>query len=121
VEIILILALGSLLWLLWQVYRAKQFNKFKRTLIREIKPKVIADIEAELEQSRSELFPNNEAHQAATIYYWSQYPARILQAALFREIVDEKWLKDTGNWRNSQHLFHVGQHQLNPVLKQRSE
>ena len=85
--------------------------------MQEIQPKVVADIKAELEQTRSPLFPNSEIHQSATIYYWCQSPARILQAALTRGIIDEKWLKDTGNWRNSQHLFHVGQHQLNTAAK----
>jgi hypothetical protein len=38
---------------------------------------------------------------------------RILQAALQREIISTQWLKDTGNLRNSQHLFHVEQEYLN--------
>ncbi|WP_281556344.1 hypothetical protein [Thalassomonas sp. RHCl1] len=114
-EVILILAviaLGALAWLIYQLLRAKKFTRFKQTLEQEIKPKVVRHIINELNETRSELFPNNEAHQQATIYYWCQYKSRILQAALNREIIDENWLKQTGNWRNSQHLFHVEAHVL---------
>ena len=61
----------------------------------------------ELEETRCNVFPNNECHQQATIFYWTQYKSRILHAALQREIVTEQWLKDTGNLRNAQHLFYV--------------
>ena len=39
--VITLLAFASLLWLMWQLYRAKQYNKFKRKLISELKPVVI--------------------------------------------------------------------------------
>jgi hypothetical protein len=108
-----VFAVAVLLWMAWLLVKAKRFTKFKQQIEQELKPKVIADILAELEESRSELFPNNEIHQQATIYYWSQYKARILQAALKREIISKQWLKDTGNLRNSQHLFHIEQQYLN--------
>ncbi|WDE01785.1 hypothetical protein SG35_006440 [Thalassomonas actiniarum] len=110
--ILAVLALGALAWLIYQLLRAKKFTRFKQTLEQEIKPKVVQHIIDELNETRSELFPNNEAHQQATIYYWCQYKSRILQAALNREIIDESWLKQSGNWRNSQHLFHVEAHVL---------
>lgn len=75
----------------------------------ELKPKVIAHIIAELEETRSAEFPNTEVHQQATLYYWTQYKGRILKAALAREIIDEEWLISTGNKRNSQHLFYIEQ------------
>jgi DNA-binding HxlR family transcriptional regulator len=108
-----VFALIILLWMAWLLIKAKRFTQFKREIEQELKPKVIADILAELEESRSELFPNNEVHQQATLYYWTQYKARILQAALQREIISTQWLKDTGNLRNSQHLFHIEQQYLN--------
>lgn len=106
-EFFAVLAVLSLLWLIWQLMRAKHFTKFKQQIAQELKPKVIANIISEMEQTRSEQFPNTVAHQEATIAYWSASTGRILQAALIREIVTEHWLKETGNWRNSQHLFHV--------------
>lgn len=114
-ELILLLAifgLGALAWLIWQLLRAKNFTRFKQTLEQEIKPKVIAHIIDELNETRSELFPNTQTHQEATIYFWCQYKSRILQAALEREIIDKQWLTATGNLRNSQHLFHVERHLL---------
>lgn len=112
VEFFVVVAVLSLLWLIWQLMRAKHFTKFKQHIEHELKPKVVDNILTELEQSRSEAFPNTKAHQEATILYWSQSKARILQAALAREIIDEAWLRETGNWRNSQHLFHIEQHLL---------
>jgi len=108
-----VLALVILLWMAWLLVKAKRFTRFKREIEQELKPKVIADILIELEESRSDVFPNNEVHQQATLYYWTQYKARILQAALQRDIINQQWLKDTGNLRNSQHLFHIEQQYLN--------
>ena len=106
-EIIAVLAFCTLSWLVWQLIKAKKFNRFKLQIERELKPKVIKAIEEELEATRSEVFPNNEAHQAATLFYYSQYKSRLLKAALQREIITEQWLKNTGNLRNAQHLFYV--------------
>ena len=107
-----VFALFALAWLIWQLLRAKKFTRFKQTLEQEIKPQVVCHIINELNEQRSELFPNNPTHQEATIYYWCQYKSRILQAALEREIIDEQWLRKTNNMRNSQHLFHVEKHLL---------
>jgi len=112
VEVIIIIAGAAFLWLCWQLFQAKKFTKFKRRIEQELKPKVIKKIVEDLIEQRSELFPNNDCHQDATIYYWTQYKSRILKAALQQEIIDEAWLKNTGNWRNSQHLFHIEQHLL---------
>ena len=112
VDIFTVFAGAILLWMAWLLVKAKRFTKFKQQIEQELKPKVVADIFAELSASRSELFPNNEIHQQATVYYWTQYKARILQAALQREIISQQWLKDTGNLRNSQHLFHIEQEHL---------
>lgn len=101
------LALIPLLWLIWQLIKAKRFTRFKEKIAEELKDKVIASIIEDLEQSRCDIFPNNDSHKAATIYYWTQYKSRLLQTALQREIITEQWLKDSGNLRNAQHLFHV--------------
>jgi len=111
-EIIATLALLLLLWLIWQLVKAKRFTRFKAQIDRELKDKVIANILEELAKTRSEVFPNNECHQSATCFYWTQYKSRILHAALDREIIDQQWLKDTGNLRNAQHLFFIERHYL---------
>ncbi|MCW8832771.1 MAG: hypothetical protein OQK09_16490 [Colwellia sp.] len=109
-EIIVVLALTTLAWLIWQLIKAKRFNRFKQKIEDELKDKVIASILEELELSRSDIFPNNDSHKEATIFYWTQYKSRILHAALQREIITEQWLKDSGNLRNAQHLFYVEKH-----------
>ncbi len=68
-EVIAILALLSLLWLLWQLFKAKQFTRFKQQIDQELKSKVIESIINELEESRSDVYPNNECHQQATIMF----------------------------------------------------
>jgi len=111
-EIIATLALLSLLWLVWQLVKAKRFTRFKLQIESELKEKVVASIKEELEETRCEQLPNNDCHQAATLLYWTQYKSRILHAALAREIVDQQWLKDTGNLRNAQHLFFIERQHL---------
>ncbi|MGB0938292.1 MAG: hypothetical protein ACPGTQ_12595 [Colwellia sp.] len=106
-EIIAVLALSALVWLLWQLWQAKRFNRFKAYIEKELKPKVIERIIEELDETRSEVFPNNEVHQKATIFYWCQYKSRLLEAALKRDIITQDWLKETGNLRNAQHLFYI--------------
>jgi len=106
-EIIALLALLSLLWLIWQLIKAKKFTRFTSDIEKQLKTKVIENIIAELDATRSDIYPNNECHQQATIKYWTQYKSRILHAALQREIIDQQWLKDSGNLRNAQHLFHI--------------
>ena len=112
IVILAIIALAALFWLIWQLITAKKFTRFKLMLEQEIKPRVVTHIIDELNENRCEQFPNNQAHQDATIFYWCQYKARILQAALERDIIDEQWLRSTNNLRNSQHLFHVEKHLL---------
>ncbi len=106
-QIIAVLALTALAWLIWQLIKAKRFNHFKQKIDEELKDKVVASIIEELEQSRNDIFPNNDCHKEATIYYWTEYKSRILHAALQREIITEQWLKDSGNLRNAQHLFYI--------------
>jgi hypothetical protein len=106
-QIIAVLALALLAWLIWQLIKAKRFTRFKQKIEDELKEKVVASIIEELRDTRSEVFPNNDCHQAATIFYWCEYKSRILHAALQREIITEQWLKDSGNLRNAQHLFYV--------------
>lgn len=114
VHIITVLASTSLVWLVWQLVKAKRFTRFKQKIEEELKEKVIVSIIEELSDSRCEALPNNNCHQEATIFYWCQYKSRILHAALQREIITEQWLKDSGNLRNAQHLFFVEQKYLPP-------
>lgn len=109
-EYLALIALCLWCWLIWQLVNAKRFTRFKTLLRTELKDRVIADIIRELDESRSAQLPNTDAHVQATIYYWTHYTVRILQAALQREIISEQWLKATGNWRNSQHLMSIERH-----------
>jgi len=101
------LSLLFLFWIIWQLIQAKKFTKFKNLLNSEFKDKVIIAITNDLNENRNAEYPNNQAHIEATIFYWTQYPIRILQAAIKYEIIDEKWLIETNNVRNSQHLSHI--------------
>jgi hypothetical protein len=100
-------AIAVLAWMAWLLFKAKQFTRFKLMIERELKPKVIAELTAELNQNKSNITPNNDAHIKATIFYWCEYTSRILQAAIAKGIIDEQWLINTGNLRNCQHLFHI--------------
>ena len=117
-EIIATLAVLSLVWLLWQLVKAKRFTHFKQQIEQELKEKVISDIKRELEETRSELFPNNSSHEAATLFYWTQYKSRILHAALTREIIDQQWLIKHGHLKNTQHLFFIERQFLPAPTKQ---
>jgi len=107
VVLVTVLALSGLAWLIWQLIKAKRFNRFKQKIEDELKDKVIVSIINELEENRSNLYPNNDSHQEATVFYWTQYKSRILHTALQREIITEQWLRSSGNLRNAQHLFYV--------------
>lgn len=119
-DVIIIFAVAILLWLIWQLIKAKRFTRFKQLIEQELKPKVLVHISNELEETRCELLPNTESHIQATSLFWTQYKVRILQAALMREIIDEQWLKETGNWRNSQHLFFIERDKIGPSREKES-
>ena len=108
-EVIIVLAIAVLLFMSWQLYRARQYNRFLDWLKRDIEPQVVNSLMVELEQSRSALFPNNEAHQQATIYYYTYKKVRIFQAACAREIISKEWLQVPANQRLAQHLMHSEQ------------
>lgn len=111
-EIVALLAVTIILWMLWQLHRARQFNHFKRFIQSELKPQVIAHLKQSLNEQRSDIFPNSEAHIAASQYYWSQYSSRILQAALHWELLKSDWIETSGNKRHCQHLFFIEQDKL---------
>ena len=111
-EILAIAAIAVIIWLLWQLYRAKKFNHFKQQIMTDIRPLVIAHLKQTLIESRCERYPNSDAHIEASCYYWGQYPARVLQAALAWKIIEQHWLEQSGNVRNSQHLFFIEQDKL---------
>ncbi|WP_286262744.1 hypothetical protein [Thalassotalea atypica] len=117
-EIIAGIAVAIILWMLWQVYRARQFNNFKARINSELKSLVIKELQHRLERQRSETFPNNDTHIRASIYYWSQYPSRVLQAAIAWGVVTEDWLEKTGNTRHCQHLFFIERDKLAHFAKE---
>jgi hypothetical protein len=106
-EVIVLLSLAFLLWMVWQLIKAKRFTQFKKRINDELKPQVINAIKNDLIANRNAEHPNNDAHIEASIFYWTQHSIRILQAALKYEVIDQSWLQDTGNLRNSQHLSHI--------------
>ncbi|MDG1752024.1 MAG: hypothetical protein P8I03_10245 [Thalassotalea sp.] len=108
-EILVVIAAGLLVWMAWQLYRAKQFTQFKQLIETELKPQIVDYLTTELIKNRSELFPNSDCHIQASIDYWCRYKVRILQLALEKEIITKQWFIETGNTRNCQHLFHVEQ------------
>lgn len=112
VEIFAIAAVMLITWMAWQLYRAKRFNRFKRQIITEVKPLVAKHVAQMLVESRDEQTPNTDAHIHACQYYWTQYVSRTLQAALHWQLIDEQWLKRTGNIRNCQHLFYIERNKL---------
>jgi len=107
-----------LLWMGWQIYRAKQFNRFKQFIRHDIKPQVVEHLKSNLVKNRNENFPNDECHIQASIDYWCVSTARMLQYALQYELVSEKWLKETGNYRHCQHLFHIEGQYLHTFIEQ---
>ena len=108
-EIFVIIAVGLLLWMVWQLYRAKQFNKFKLLIEIELKPQLVDFLKNELIEGRNDLFPNSDCHIQASIDYWCRYKVRIVQFSLEKEIITKQWLEETNNTRNCQHLFHIEQ------------
>jgi len=98
--------------MVWQLYRAKQFNQFKRYINHDLKILVIKQLHHQLAEQRSELFPNNDSHITASTLFWTQYPSRILQAAIAWEVVAPNWLETSGNKRHSQHLFFIERDKL---------
>lgn len=93
--------------MLWQLYRAKKFTHFKKLIDIEIKPKIIKYFNEALIAERSTLTPNTDVHIEASILFWTYSRARIVQAALEKEIMTEEWLRSTGNYRHCQHLFYI--------------
>ena len=111
-EILALLAGLILLWMAWQIFRAKQFTRFKQDIEIQLKPRVIEALASHLEETRSDIFPNNKCHQEAAALYWCQYKSRIVQAALKFGVIDKQWLIDNNKLRHCQHLFHIEQTHL---------
>lgn len=106
-EFFILFAVFVIFFMLWQLYRAKKFSLFKKQIDTELKPKLITFINEKLIRERSALTPNNECHVEASILFWTLSRARIVQAALESEIINEAWLRETGNYRHCQHLFYI--------------
>lgn len=108
-EVFATIAFFIIAFMVWQLYRAKQYNRFLRWLLAEVKPKLIERLTLELEQGRCDKFPNTDAHIEATILFYTQYKVRIFQAAYERELIGEEWLAVPANKRLAQHLMHKEQ------------
>ncbi|WNC71107.1 hypothetical protein RGQ13_13360 [Thalassotalea psychrophila] len=106
-DVIVVLAFALLIWMMWRLYQAKQYNKFIDWLNVEVKPQLLVKIAEELEENRSADLPNNECHQQAAIYFYQQYPVRIFEAAVAREIIDKSWFSNKKNKRHASHLLFI--------------
>ena len=107
INIIVIFAFAFLIWLMWRLYQAKQYNKFIDWLNVDIQPKLLTQIAQELEDNRSVDFPNNEYHQQAAKYFYQQYPVRIFEAAVAREIINKDWFLNKQHKRHAAHLLFI--------------
>lgn len=117
-EFIITIAIASLCWLVWRLYQAKQYNRFIDWLNADIKPKLLEQLQVELIENRSEVTPNTDAHIQATLYYYQQYPIRIFEGALHREIILPIWLEKKQNKRFISHLLALqNQHRISIVEK----
>ncbi|WNC69732.1 hypothetical protein RI845_06185 [Thalassotalea nanhaiensis] len=106
-DIIVVLAISILVWMMWRLYQAKQYNKFIDWLNDEIKPQLLSKVAEELEENRSAELPNNECHQQAAYYFYQQYPVRIFEAAVAREIISQDWFLNKQNKRHASHLLFI--------------
>ena len=68
---------------------------------------LIEAVKKELIEQRNEVFPNTDQHIDLSIKFWTASHARILQAAIERELITQDWITKTGNYRNCQHLFFI--------------
>lgn len=107
IEIISAFAVFILLWMMWRLYQAKQYNKFIDWLNVDIKPLLLAKITEELEENRCAEFPNNECHLQAAKYFYQQYPVRIFEAAVAREIIKKEWFLSKQHKRHASHLLFI--------------
>ncbi|TRX55725.1 hypothetical protein [Thalassomonas sp. M1454] len=106
-EAIAILATLILIWMMWRLYQAKQYNAFIDWLRLDIAEKVAADLEAKLIEQRSPENPNNQAHIEATQLFYQQAPVRIFEYAVTHQIISSQWLEKKSNKRHASHLLFV--------------
>ncbi|MCH2055156.1 MAG: hypothetical protein MK214_00785 [Thalassotalea sp.] len=111
-ELFAIAAAMLIIWMCWQLYRARRYNQFKAMVQQDLKPRVVEHLTTKLQSERSDATPNTDAHIAASQYFYTQFPARTLQVAIEWEIVNEAWLKEHGYIRFCQHLFFVDRDKL---------
>lgn len=101
------MAIAILIFMMWRLYQAKQYNKFIDWLNGPIKDQVAAHLKDYLIAQRCELLPNNDTHiQAATLFYM-QYPVRIFQQAVKLGIIDKQWFYIKKNKRFAAHLYAI--------------
>jgi hypothetical protein len=116
IEFIALSALFCLAWMMWRLYQAKQYNRFVDWLNSEVRPQLVQCLNEEFEDNRNELFPNTPEHIQAALYYYQQYPVRIFEAAVAREIIPPVWLESKTNKRHAAHLLYVqGNVRIHPV------
>ena len=116
-EIITFLAIALLFWMAYKLYQAKQYNAFIDWLNSDVKEQLLAQLKQEMQQGRSEIYPNKDCHIELALHYYKQYPVRIFEAAFARKIISEQWLNKASNKRHASHLLFIqGSHRLiNPA------
>ncbi|QBY05340.1 hypothetical protein E2K93_13570 [Thalassotalea sp. HSM 43] len=102
-----LLALALLVWMSWRLVQAKRYNRFIDWLMTDIKPQLLSHVQQELVEQRCQQYPNNDCHIEASCHYYGQYPVRVLEAALQRDIITSDWIQQRQNKRHLQHLLFI--------------
>lgn len=113
-EIIIILASSILIFLSWQLYQAKRIRHFKKWIDTNITSELIHQLTEQLSNNRSEQFPNNDIHIEASILFWTQYRARIIQKSIQLNITNKQAIINMGFHRQCQHILFIEQAFLLP-------
>ncbi|MDN3653206.1 hypothetical protein QWY77_10630 [Thalassotalea ponticola] len=105
--VIIALAILILLWMAWRLYQAKRYNRFIDWLHSDVQPRLCEQLKRELIAHRSPEYQNTDTHIDATLRYYSQYPVRIFDAAVERQLIGPEWFENKQNKRHAQHLLFV--------------
>lgn len=113
-EILIILACSLLIFLSWQLYQAKRITHFKQWIDKELTPELTTKLTECLQKSRCATFQNNDVHIQASIYFWTQYRARVIQKALQLNIINKQTIIDMKYHRQCQHMLFIENEYLLP-------
>ncbi|WP_371377137.1 hypothetical protein [Thalassotalea aquiviva] len=114
-EFLILAASVALVFMAYKLYQAKQYNQFIDWLVTDIQPQLLQALVSELKQQRCQQTPNTDAHIKATQYYYAQYPVRVFQGALQRNIISKDWFASAKHKRFAAHLMaSQASHRISP-------